>query len=124
LSEEVELPPQLQEQLVRLQQLQQTLQSVVSQKQQIDLELNETDKALTELEKSTDETPVYKSVGSILVKSTRQTLLTELKERKELLATRATVLGKQEERTRERLKEVQEKLQERLRGPKPPTAQQ
>lgn len=118
MGEEVELPPQLQEQLVRLQQLQQTLQSVVTQKQQLELELNETDKALAELEKSTDETPVYKSVGSILVKSNRQTLLTELKERKELLTTRVTVLGKQEERTRERLKEVQGKLQERLQGPK------
>lgn len=115
----MELPPQVQEQLVRLQQLQQTLQSVVSQKQQLELELSETDKALTELEKSTDETPVYKSVGSILVKSNRQGLLTELKERKELLTTRVTVLGKQEERTRERLKESQEKLQERLQGPKP-----
>jgi prefoldin beta subunit len=118
LGEEVELPPQVQEQLVRLQQLQQTLQSVVTQKQQLELELSETDKALAELEKSTDETPVYKSVGSILVKSNRQNLLTELKERKELLTTRVTVLGKQEERTRERLKEVQEKLQERLQGPK------
>jgi len=120
LGEEIELPPQLQEQLVRLQQLQQTLQSVVTQKQQLEMELSETDKALTELEKSTDETPVYKSVGSILVKSNRLTLLTELKERKELLTTRVTVLGKQEERTRERLKEVQEKLQERLQGSKAP----
>ena len=115
----MELPPQVQEQLVRLQQLQQTLQSVSSQKQQLELELNETDKALTELEKSTDETPVYKSVGSILVKSNRQTLLVELKERKELLTTRVTVLGKQEDRTKERLKEIQEKLQERLQGPRP-----
>lgn len=123
LGEEVELPPQVQEQLVRLQQLQQTLQSVATQKQQLELELSETDKALVELEKSTDETPVYKSVGSILVKSNRQTLLTELKDRKELLATRVTVLGKQEERTRERLKEAQEKLQERLQGPKGPAAQ-
>jgi len=122
LSEEIEgLPPQLQEQLMRLQQLQQTLQSVASQKQQVELELNETDKALTELEKSTDDTPVYKSVGSILVKSNRQTLLTELKERKELMATRVTVLGKQEDRTRERLKEIQEKLQERLKAPKQPS---
>jgi len=121
LGEEVELPPQLQEQLLRLQQLQQTLQSVVTQKQQVELELSETDKALAELEKSTDETPVYKSVGSILVKSNRQTLLTELKERKELMATRVTVLGKQEDRTRERLKEIQEKLQERLKAPKQPT---
>jgi len=118
LGEEVELPPQIQEQLVRLQQLQQTLQSVATQKQQLELELSETDKALGELEKATDETPIYKSVGSILVKSNRQTLLTELKERKELLTTRVTVLGKQEERTRERLKESQEKLQERLQGPK------
>jgi prefoldin beta subunit len=118
LGEEVQLPPQLQEQLVRLQQLQQTLQSVVTQKQQLELELNETDKALAELEKSTDENPVYKSVGSILVKSNRQTLITEFKERKELLTPRVTVLGKQEDRTRERLKEVQEKLQERLQRPK------
>jgi prefoldin beta subunit len=118
LGQEVELPPQLQEQLVRLQQLQQTLQTVATQKQQVELELSETDKALSELDKSTDDTPVYKSVGSILVKSNRQTLMTELKERKELLNTRVTVLGKQEERTRERLKEVQEKLQERLKAPK------
>ena len=121
MSEDVELPPQIQEQLVRLQQLQQTLQSVSTQKQQLELELNETDKALSELEKATDETPVYKSVGSILVKSNRQSLLEELKERKELLTTRVTVLGKQEDRTRERLKEVQEKLQERLQGPKAPS---
>lgn len=121
MGEEVELPPQLQEQLVRLQQLQQTLQSVAAQRQQVELELSETDKALAELEKSTDDTPVYKTVGSILVKSNRQTLLTELKERKELMTTRVTVLGKQEDRTRERLKEIQEKLQERLKGPKQPS---
>jgi prefoldin beta subunit len=96
---------------------------VVTQKQQLDLELSETDKAIAELEKATDETPVYKSVGSILVKSNRQNLLTELKDRKELLTTRVTVLGKQEERTRERLKEVQEKLQERLQATKTTGAQ-
>jgi len=121
MGEEVELPPQLQEQLVRLQQLQQTLQSVAAQRQQVELELSETDKALAELEKATEDTPVYKTVGSILVKSNKQTLLTELKERKELMTTRVTVLGKQEDRTRERLKEIQEKLQERLKGPKQPT---
>ena len=123
MGEGAELPPQVQEQLVRLQQLQQTLQSVAGQKQQLELELSETDKALAELEKSTDDTPVYKSVGSILVKSNRQILLTELKERKELLTTRVTVLGKQEDRTKERLKEVQGKLQERLQGPRNPPQQ-
>jgi prefoldin beta subunit len=112
---ESELPPQVQEQLVRLQQMQQTLQAVVTQKQQLDIELAETDRALSELEKITDNTPVYKSVGSLMLKADRQVLLTELKERKELLNTRVTVLGKQEERTRERVKEIQQKLQERLK---------
>ncbi len=95
--------------------MQQTLQAVLSQKQQLEIEVSETDKAVSELDKATDQTPVYKSVGSLLVKSDRQTLLAELKERKELLGTRITVLGRQEERTKERIKELQEKLQEKLR---------
>jgi prefoldin beta subunit len=115
LSEEVELPPQLQEQLGRLQQLQQTLQAVTSQKQQLEIEASETYRALAELEKITDATPVYKSVGSLLLKAERPTVVSELKERKELLSTRITVLGRQEERTKERMKDLQTKLQEKLR---------
>jgi len=120
MSEGTELPPQVQEELVRLQQLQQTLQAVVAQKQQLEMDMTETDRALTELEKVTGETPVYKSVGSILVKADKEALFTELKERKELLNTRVTVLGRQEERTRDRIKDIQQKLQEKLRAPKGP----
>ena len=112
---EVELPAQIQEQLARLQQMQQTLQAVSSQKQQLEIEASETDRALAELDKLTDASVVYKSIGSLLLKSGRQALLVELKERKELLGTRVTVLGRQEERTKERMKELQEKLQEKLR---------
>ncbi len=115
MSEEVELPPQIHEQLARLQQLQQTLQAVNSQKQQLEIEASETERALSELDKLNDGSVVYKSVGSLLLRSNRQTLLTELKERKDLLGTRVTVLGRQEERTKERIKELQEKLQEKLR---------
>jgi len=120
MSEGIELPPQVQEDLARLQQLQQTLQAVVAQKQQLEIEMTETDRAMSELEKITSENPVYKSVGSILVRAEKDSLLTELKEKKELLNTRVTVLGRQEERTRERIKDLQQKLQERLRTPKGP----
>jgi len=120
MSEGIELPPQVQEDLARLQQLQQTLQAVVAQKQQLEIEMTETDRAMSELEKITSENPVYKSVGSILVRAEKDSLLTELKEKKELLNTRVTVLGRQEERTRERIKDLQQKLQERLRTPKAP----
>ena len=121
MSEEVELPPQIQEQLARLQQLQQTLQAVSSQKQQLEIEASETDRALSELDKLNDSAMVYKSIGSLILKSDRQTLLTELKERKDLLGTRITVLGRQEERTKERMKELQERLQEKLRPASPST---
>src|SRR2546427_127432 len=89
------------------------------EKQQLEIELSETDRALAELDKISDQTSVYKSVGSLLLKSERQTVLSELKERKELLGTRITVLGRQEERTKERMKELQTKLQEKLRPASP-----
>jgi len=70
MSEEISrLPPQVQERLLRLQQLQQTLQGVLTQKQQLELELTEVEQALGELEKLTDAAVIYKSVGSLLVKS-------------------------------------------------------
>ncbi len=115
MTEELELSPQIQEQLARLQQMQQTLQAVATQKQQLEIEVSETDRALGELDKLGDQSVVYKSVGSLLLRSDKQTLIGELKERKELLGTRITVLGRQEERTKERIKELQEKLQQRLR---------
>lgn len=96
--------------------MQQTLQAVVTQKQRLEIEMNEAERAVTELEKITDQAPVYKMVGSIMVKAERQNLLTELKERKELLNTRVTVLAKQEERARNRVKEIQDDLQQKL-GP-------
>lgn len=101
--------------MIRFQQLQQTLQAIVSQKQQLELESIEVDRAISELDKVGDEAPVYKNVGAILMRADKGSLLSELRERKELISTRITVLGKQEARTRERLKELQDKLQERLK---------
>ena len=117
MSEETQpLPPQLQEQLIRLQQLQQTLQVVVSQRQQLELELSEIEKALGELEKMTDKAVIYKSIGSLLVRSYRKNVMSELKERQDLANTRVTVLSRQEKRARERIKELQRRIQDRL-GP-------
>lgn len=121
MSDEIsKLPPLVQERLLRLQQLQQTLQATLAQKQQIELELNETDSALEEMQKTTDETPIYKSIGSLLIKTEKTKITTELTERKELLNTRITVLTKQEERLRIQLKDLQTKLQQDLNPITPP----
>ena len=121
MSEEIsKLPPQVQQRLLRLQQLQQTLQTVLTQKQQLELELSEVEQALSELEKLTNAAVIYKSIGSLLVKSKKTKVTTELNERKDLLNMRVNVLGKQEERLRSQVKDLQTKLQRDLRPISPP----
>lgn len=115
MSDEIsKLPPQVQERLLRLNQLQQTLQSILAQKQQVEIELTEIEQALNELQKMTDDAVIYKAIGSLLVKSEKAKISADLNERKELLNTRVTVLGKQEERLRSQLKDLQTKLQQDL----------
>jgi len=123
MSEDISrLPPQVQERLLRLQQLQQTLQSVMAQKQQVDAEQSEVEQTLTELQKTADDAVIYKAIGSLLVKSDKAKVTTELDERKELLTTRSTILTRQEERLRTQAKEVQTKLQEDLNPVTPPSS--
>jgi len=114
------LPPQVQQRLLRLQQLQQTLQSVLTQKQQLELGLTETEQALNELEKLTKQAVIYKSVGSLLVKAKKTKVTKELKEQRELLNMRISVIDKQEKRLRTQLKDLQTKLQQDLRPVSPP----
>jgi prefoldin beta subunit len=113
LSDELsKLPPNVQERLLRFQQLQQTLQSILAQKQQVEMEKSEVEQTLAELAKTADDAILYKSIGSLLVKSDKAKVSSDLNERKELLVTRSTVIAKQEERIRSQVKETQAKLQE------------
>ncbi len=113
---QAEVPPALREQLARFEQLQQNLQAVLIQKQQIDLELNETERAIQELTKAADTDAVYKYAGNLLIKVQREAILKELQEKKELAATRSAVLAKQEARFRESLRELQQKIDNALKG--------
>jgi prefoldin beta subunit len=122
MSEDISrLPPQVQQRLLRLQQLQQTLQGVMSQKQQLEIQLTEVEQASIELEKAAKTATIYKSIGALLIKSDKTKVTTELKEREELLKMRVDVLGKQEERLRNQVKDLQEKLQKDLRLVSPPS---
>jgi prefoldin beta subunit len=111
-----QMPPWLQEQLMKLQQSQQNLQSIMTQKQHIQMEKVETEKALEELRKANDDDNVYKHAGSILIKSTKKDLIDELEEKLEMAKTRSTVLEKQEARIKETLKEQETKITEMMKG--------
>ncbi len=116
MGQENELPPWLKEQISRLQQLQQNLQAIMMQKQQIELEIVETERALEELSKTTTSDSIYKAAGPLLIKSEKDTIEKDLTEKKELANTRVMVLGKQELRVKENLKEVENKINQMLKG--------
>ncbi len=111
-----QMPPWLQEQIMKLQQSQQNLQSIMTQKQHLEMEKAETEKALEEFKKVTDGDAVFKHAGSVLIKSTKQELIGELEEKQEMAKTRVTVLEKQEIRVKESLKEQESKITEMMKS--------
>ena len=120
-----QMPPWLQEQIMKLQQSQQNLQSIMTQRQHLEMEKAETEKALEELKKVADNDSVFKQAGTVLIKSDKKSLVDELEEKVELSKTRSTVLEKQEIRVKETLKEQEAKITEMMKSgatPPPPPA--
>ncbi|ARS64905.1 Prefoldin subunit beta [Candidatus Nitrosomarinus catalina] len=120
-----QMPPWLQEQIGKLQQSQQNLQSIMTQRQHLEMEKAETEKAVDELKKVADGDSVFKQAGTVLIKSDKKTLVDELEEKIELAKTRSTVLEKQEVRVKETLKEQEAKITEMMKSgsaPPPPAA--
>jgi len=109
-----QLPPQVQERLQRLQSHQNTLQQLLQQKQRIEGELMESEKALETLKDVSSDQKVYKSVGAVLVEKTRDDVVEDLEERKDFLNMRMKVIKKQEDKTREKMTDIQEALQKEL----------
>jgi prefoldin beta subunit len=111
----VEMSKQLQDQINRLQQMRMQLQMIMQQRQQVEIRLKEINEALVEVEKSDDKTTIYKSIGSLLIKSKgKSEIIKELKENKDTLDLRKNTLNKQEGTTKEKLNELQSKVQNSL----------
>ena len=117
MSSNPQIPPMVQEQLAKLQQTQQNFQSIIMQKQQLESQKLETEKALEELKKAGDDEVVFKHAGTIMIKSSKKDLLEELEEQMELAKTKASLLAKQEERLKATLQEQETKIQEMMKGP-------
>jgi len=117
MSSNPQIPPLVQEHLARLQQTQQNFQSIMMQKQQLESEKLEIEKALEELKKAGDDESVFKHAGTIMIKSNKKDLIDELEEHVELAKTKASLLVKQEERLKITLKEQETKIQEIMKNP-------
>jgi prefoldin beta subunit len=109
-----ELPPQVQNQIAQLQQIQQQIQALAMQKSQIEAMQKESKMALDELERLTDDAVIYRNVGELVIKTTREDSIAKLKDREETLSLRLQSISRQEERLTPRFKQLQEQLQQVL----------
>ncbi len=108
----------IQNEIAKAQQLQQQLQRAVSQKQQLEMKSGDVDRALEELKKLDDDTPIFRNLGGdLMVKvKDRKELVEELEDELETLNIRVKSLSRQEEKLRKNFQELQEELSSKLSG--------
>jgi prefoldin beta subunit len=109
------ISPKLQNQIAQFQQLQQQLQSVLSQKFRMEAQLREVQMTMDELNKSADDVTIYKNVGSLLIKaSDKNTVLKDVEDDKETLEVRIKTLDRQEKALRDKYQVMQEQISKAL----------
>ncbi|MCX6651141.1 MAG: prefoldin subunit beta [Methanomassiliicoccales archaeon] len=110
-----EISPKLQNQIAQFQQLQQQLQTVMSQKIRMDAMLKEMDMTIEELKKVPADGILYKSVGSLMIKvNDNPAILKEIEEDKETTEIRIKSLDRQEKMLKEKFQSLQEQLNRAL----------
>lgn len=113
-----EISPQLQNQINQFRQLQQQLQVITAQRVQLETRLKEIEVTLEELSKADEAAPIYKSIGSLLIRAKdREEVRKELEDQKETLSIRVKTLEKQEKTLAERYERMQQQLAQALGGP-------
>ena len=110
----MDLPPQIQDKLAQFQTLQQQMQMITLQKQQLMVNSNDVDNALSELGKISGKDKVYQAAGMLLIESSKGESEKFLKEEKDLNETRVKVLEKQEKKISEKYEELRKELQTML----------
>ncbi len=109
-----QIPPQIQNQLAQLQQVQQQAQSLAMQKAQMESLQNESQMALEELGKLTDDAIIYRTVGELQIRTGKEEAIANLTEKVETLSLRLQSVSRQEERISKRFTQLQEQLEQAM----------
>jgi len=104
------LPPEVEQLVVKYQQVEQQLASVLTQKSVVVSQIKEIDRALNVLNSVKPETEVFKNTGFALIKVPRDDVIKELNERREELQIRLTSLEKMESLLRKQLDDIRGRL--------------
>ncbi len=102
--------------IVELQTMEQNLQNFAMQKQRFQVSLTETENAIEELNKTKEDS--YRIIGSIMVKTNKEELLKNLKEKKDIIDLRIKNIEKQEVKIREKAQELQKEVMQKIENEK------
>ena len=116
------IPPKVQNQFAMLQQVQQQRQTVLSQKTQYKMAVREAKRAQEEVTDAGDETPMYMSIGTVMVQKKKEYVTTKLTEKVETLKLRIKSLEKQEKMLQGKFEHSRARLRQhsRARAPRMP----
>jgi prefoldin beta subunit len=96
------------EELQELQFLEQNLSSILMQKRAIDMEIAELESSIEEVKKTKD--GVFKLIGNIMIKTNKESVEKDLKERILKIKSKAKTYDLQEKNVSNRIKEIREKI--------------
>jgi prefoldin beta subunit len=110
------LSPKVQNQLGMLQQIQQQLQTILSQKAQYEIAVREAKRAKEEISDAADDSVMYMSVGTVMMQKKKEVVNTKLTEKIETLELRIKSLEKQEKMMQGKFEQLQAQIKAAIEG--------
>jgi len=98
-----------------LQMLEQSLQNLLYQKQAFQMEISETESALSAIKDAGED--VFKIVGQLMIKTEKSKIKEELDDKKKMLELRTKTLEKQETSLTEQVKKLREEIMKENKTP-------
>jgi len=111
---EQKLPPEVQQAIIEYENLRNMLAKIEAELRLTESELIEIDNILSNIKDMPDDVELYKSIGHILVKKSKNDVINELEERKELLQVKQQKYKNQVEILRKQVSDSEKKLRDLL----------
>jgi prefoldin beta subunit len=116
------LSPKVQNQFNMLQQIQQQLQTILSQKAQYEMAVREAKRAQEEISDAADDAVMYMSVGTVMMQKKKEVVNAKLAEKVETLELRIRSLEKQEKMLQGKFEQLQAQIKAAIEGKGAPAA--
>jgi len=109
------LDEETQRKIQELQMIEQSFQQLLMQKNAFSMEANETDYIIAEVEKNEGE--ISRIIGNqVIIKSTKEEVLKDMKKKKELIDLRMKSIDKQEKQFSEKIDSIREEVIKKIQG--------